>query len=59
MKKEALVLMGGALLILTAIILMLVSVIFNSEIPPLFVSLTMIGGIALIIIHHTIAIDEN
>ena len=59
MRLVALALVGGALLILIAIILMLVSVIFNSQISPFLVSLTMIGGVALIIIHHTIAVDEN
>ncbi|MFW5914118.1 MAG: hypothetical protein ACOCSM_03545 [Bacillota bacterium] len=59
MKLRDIVLLGGALMILIAIILMLVSVVSHSTISPLIVSLTMIGGIVLIIIHHTIAMDES
>ncbi|MFP4078834.1 MAG: hypothetical protein ACLFUQ_06800 [Candidatus Izemoplasmataceae bacterium] len=59
MKLRDLVLLGGALMILIAIVLMLVSVVSNSTISPIIVSLTMIGGIVLVIIHHSIAVDEN
>lgn len=53
------VLMAGALLVLLAIILMLTSVVYHLSISPFLVSLSMIGGVALIIIHHSIAMDEH
>lgn len=53
------VLIAGAFLVLLAIILMLTSVIFQLSISPVLVSLSMIGGVALIIIHHGIAMDEH
>ncbi|MFW6298983.1 MAG: hypothetical protein ACOC14_04800 [Bacillota bacterium] len=57
MKRKDLMLLGGALMILIGIGLMLVSVLTHSTISPIIVSLTMMGGIALIIYHST-AMDE-
>ncbi|MFW5894840.1 MAG: hypothetical protein ACOCU0_02800 [Bacillota bacterium] len=58
MKRRDLMLLGGALMILIGIGLMLVSVLTHSTISPIIVSLTMIGGIVLIIIYHSTAMDE-
>ena len=59
MKFRNAVLIAGAFFVVLAIALMLASVLLHSSISPFLVSLSMIGGVALIIIHHGLAMDER